>query len=548
MTTPLTSVIDHPIHRKEWLKLKSYFIIASSVCLLLGGYFCLDLAGQFANIEPESMMWYRFTHLNDRPYQYLQYGFILIGALTAACQFVPEMVGKKIRILAHLPISYNEVVLRHVGIGLLLTLWLNGLISAAVIACFHHYYPNEITQFVALDLLLIQCASFSAYLTVSACIIEPKWSSKVLKAGLGTLLTWAFALSSQTHNVLTVTVSICGLAWQTLLVKDSFLSVKTRRIDHPIFKFSLPVVALSLCLFAGFTIKQLYHVDKSQFYLFYSPTLDDFVFQHNGEHHQFRYGTSESSLSKAEFEQSLPFVYWKNLDIQGKLPIQISGRTFDKRAIRASRMSLQYQPNKLRQPPVDLYPLFNPDSRKGSIPFPEQALALLPNQFIVYDAETAQENDELSREINILSQNQKIRFPIRSVWGKTTNMKPFDWGYFIKDDNNDIYHLIRSDHKTSLNKIDLPKDVGNIEFIQVSENRHKKFYGYAISEYSKVYLIQYPDYTLLPLELDKFDYQSMSFQFLSDPLHYLLRYDDGTTYRAVLFDKNYRRLKYFEIK
>ncbi|MEA3544700.1 MAG: DUF4857 domain-containing protein, partial [Thermodesulfobacteriota bacterium] len=66
--------------------------------------------------------------------------------------------------------------------------------------------------------------------------------------------------------------------------------------------------------------------------------------------------------------------------------------------------------------------------------------------------------------------------------------------------------------------------------------------GYAIDTNSQVYLVTYPDYQFVQLELKDFDYRSMKFHLLADPLHYLVRYDDYETYRAALFDKHYNLL------
>ncbi len=121
-------------------------------------------------------------------------------------------------------------------------------------------------------------------------------------------------------------------------------------------------------------------------------------------------------------------------------------------------------------------------------------------------------------------------------------MKPFDWGYFIKDSHGKLFNLRRADNQVHMDQVDIPEDVGDIAYIQVSENRHKQFYGYAISRTSQVYLISYPDYRFIPLALEGFDYHSMSFQLLSDPLYFLVRYNDGTNYTAVRFSKNFEKV------
>lgn len=529
----------NPIYQKEWLKLKRHALALTAAAIVLGCYFWLDLAGQYANIEPESMMWYRFSHLGDKPYHWLIYVFLLVGGIVAACQYVPEANGKRVRILTHLPISLNSVVLRHVVAGIAMILVVNAILTFFVLLAFSHYYPIDILQVAIKDMLFGQLPAIAFYLGGSAVIVESDWRRKSTKLVITALIIFVSIKSEYSRGDL---LSLLAVTWLVFPVKDSFLSVKTRRLESKLFIFSIPLFAAVLVTISGYRIYHQYMIPHSKYYVFYSALLKDFVYQENGDNHTFYYGTSTKKLDKSEFEEALPFVYWKNLDIQGKLPVEVEGNIYDKRQIRNSRMSLQYDPSRLRQPEVKLYPFFNPISHKGSIRFPENAFALKSGRLEVYTAETAEPNQQLAQEVNKIAKELDVAFPVLEVWGKTTNMKPFDWGYFIKDSRGSIFNLSRSDNKVDLKKVIVPEEIGDIAYIQVSENRHKKFYGYAISASSDVYLIGYPDYKFIPLQLDDFDYKTMSFQLLSDPLYYVIRFNDGEKYSAVRFDKQYKKI------
>ncbi|WED24265.1 DUF4857 domain-containing protein [Vibrio sp. JC009] len=527
------------IYIKEWLKLRKYAYALCAAAAILGAYFWFDLSGQYANIEPESMMWYRFSHLGDKPYSWLLYCFVLVGIFVASCQYVPEATGKKVRILTHLPVSLNKIVLQHIAAGVLMILVVNAILSALVILAFYQYYPADIIHTTMKDMLFGQLPAIAIYLGFAAVIIESDWRRKSSKMLISVLIT--FMLLKDRYQFADI-AGILALIWLIMPIIDSFLSVKTRRLESRAYIISIPLVFV---LFTGLTGTRLiyeYAAVHTKYYVFYSPVLNDFVYQENGANHTFFYGTSTDGLKKEQFEEALPFVYWKNLDIQGKLPVEIDGKLYDKSQIRKARMSLQYDPSRLTKPEVTLYPFFNPISHKGSIRFPENMFALKSDRLEVYAAETAKPNTELAAEVNRLADEAEVNFPLKEVWGKTTNMKPFDWGYFVKDSSGNIFNLRRGDNKVSLDAVKVPEEVGDIAYIQVSENRHKKFYGYAISRASKVYLISYPDYQFIPLEMDGFDYKSMSFQFLADPLYYVMRYNDGESYKAVRFSKTYAAL------
>lgn len=537
-------MIVNAIYRKEWFKLKRYAFALMSLAAILGGYFCLDLVGQFASIEPESMMWYRFSHLGDKPYRWLLYGFVLTGGIIAVCQFVPEVMGKRVRILTHLPVSLDKVIVTHVLAGSTFVLIVNGIICLFVVLILNRYYPVDVVQVSVKDMLFGQLPAISLYLGLVAVIVESEWRQKSIKFTVAVLAT--FILLKEQYQLVDIGW-VFLLAWFVFSVKDSFLSIKTRRLENRAYIVSVPVILICLSVVSGLQLYKQYSVSHTKFYLFYSSMLNDFVYQENAPKHTFFYGTLDTKMDRAQFEGSLPFVYWKNLDIQGKLPVLVEGKSYNKAQIRHSRMSLQYDPTRLRKPEVTLYPFFNPISDKGSIRFPENAFSLKSDRIEVYAAETARLNKELTDEVNGLAQNQGVVFPVKEVWGKTTNMKPFDWGYFIKDSSERIFNLNRADNTVHLTPVLLPEEIGHIVYIQVSENRHKKFYGYAISARSKVYLVSYPDYRFIPLEMKGFDYQTMSFQLLSDPLYYVMRYNDGEKYSAVRFSKNFTKIDSVEL-
>lgn len=538
-------MIINAIYRKEWFKLKRYALALMSLAAILGGYFCLDLVGQFANIEPESMMWYRFSHLGDKPYRWLLYGFALTGGIVAVCQFAPEVMGKRVRILTHLPVSLDKVIVTHVLAGSTFILIVNGFICLFVVLIFSRYYPIDIVQVSVKDMLFGQLPAISLYLGLVAVIVESDWRHKSIKFTVAMLAT--FVLLKEQYQLADIGWSLL-LVWFVFSVKDSFLSIKTRRLESRAYTVSVPVILICLSIASCAQLYNQYSVSHTKFYLFYSAILNDFVYQENGPHHTFLYGTLNTEMDKEQFEGALPFVYWKNLDIQGKLPVVVEGKSYNKAQIRQARMSLQYDPTRLRKPEVTLYPFFNPISDKGSIRFPENAFSLKSDRLEVYAAETARRNKELTDDVNRVAENLGVVFPVKEVWGKTTNMKPFDWGYFIKDTSGQIFNLNRADNTVHLTPVFLPEEIGNIVYIQVSENRHKKFYGYAISAKNKVYLISYPDYRFIPLEMEGFDYRTTSFQLLADPLYYVMRYNDGDKYRAVRFSKNYTRIDSAELR
>lgn len=175
------------------------------------------------------------------------------------------------------------------------------------------------------------------------------------------------------------------------------------------------------------------------------------------------------------------------------------------------------------------------------IPFPEEAFFSKKDRFVIYDCESIKENKKLTKEMNKALMEKNFKHPARGIWGKTTNMKPFDWGYFILDDHERLFNIQRGDNRFTVVKIEYPQGI-EIEFIKISENRQKNLYGYMIDKKSNFYLISYKDNNFVKLDLPNFDHKSMKLQLISNPLYYQLRYNDEENYYAAVFDKEYNRL------
>lgn len=533
-------MIHKAIYKKEWLKLRWSIVALSCVAITTAIYFWFNLDFTFKSIEPESMMWYRFAQLEDKPYSHLAPFFLLSALVIAFAQFLPEVIRNRIRILTHLPCQLSTLVAHHLIAGALSLVFINATITIAIVTIIQRYYPKEIVAIAIKDSLFWTLLALALYLGLSAAIIERNVWRKALKLLLPVLLSLLYLKNHYgNHDLLLIAI----IFWFTLPVYDSFLSVKVQRIKSHMYSLSMAMICL-LIIGTGFNrYQQEYRHFFEKYYIFYSPILNDFIYQKNAPGHQFIYGTQTATFDRQSYEQQLPFVYWKNLDIQGKLPFTLADQHYDKQRIKAARFSLQYRPASLNAKEVALYPLFNPISHKGVIPFPEEVFAVKPKGIVVYDCETIGVNRPLTEQINSLFSEENVQFPLGTMWGKITNMKPFDWGYFFKDNAGNLFHLKRQDNTLTVNAVPVPKHVGNIVHIQISENRQQNVYGYAINSQSQVFLIGYPNYQFIALKLEGFDYQSMPFHLICDPLHYLVRYRDEQHYHAALFDKDFKFLK-----
>lgn len=529
------------IIKKEWIKLKRYIYALLFIMIFSIGYFWFNLDFSFSTIEPESMMWYRFAKLGDKPYGSFLYLFIAMGVAISLAQFLPEMIKNRIKILTHLPQKPYIILFLHLAIGLLFVVFLSVLLTTCLSIVIGVYYPSIAIGALFKDSFIYTFLGLVSYLFISAVVIDKKPFIGFIKFILLFLFYMAFFKEQYFwFDIFWIFI----LVFIPFIVLDSFYSIKQQRLEVLHFRIPLFIFVAVLIVGAYLNYKQNYKKDFDRYYIFYSNLYDEFVYQKNFGDHQFEYGIKDKkTFTQKEYESYLPFVYWRNLDIQKKLPVVIGTKEYTKNMIKNSRLSFFYSPEFLKSMDLKLYPLFNPQSNKGMIRFPEQMFSPNANSIAIYSYDEGLDK-KLSDELNALLKNLDLKYPIKNIWGKTTNMKPYDKGYILQDSDGKLFNLKRVDDRFKINKIDSPKE---IRYIGISENKQKKFSGYAIGKDSSFYLLTW-DFKFIKLELEGFNYKTMKLKLISNPINYLVRFDDGEKYNAVVFDKELNSIKSVKMK
>jgi len=525
------------ITKKEWLKLKFYFLGMVFILISSLVYFWFNLDFSFSTIEPESMMWYKFSHLEDKPYFYLSYLFIFFGVTIAFAQFLPERIKNRVRIMAHLPLRLRDTLFSHLLIGIGFIYILVTIYSISLLFILMNYYPVEIIKVAFKDTIAYSFLSIVVYMSISSVILEKNHKIVIFKSVLVFIFMMLF-LKNQ-YQILD-TLWLTFFCFVPFLVLDSFYSVKQQKLNSIFYKISLGLISIVFLylFYLNYTIN--YKKTFNKYYIFYSNVISDFVYQKNFGDHQFEYGVKDKNkFDRLTYESYLPFVYWRNLDIQGKLPLTIKNEVFDKKTIKNSRLGFSYQSKMLEKKEVQLYPLLNPNSKKGMIKFPEEVFSISNSEALIYDFDNGL-NKELSDILTMKLNDSLFQFPALHIWGKSTNMKPYDKGYLVQDSDKSLFNIKRINSEIKVKKIPYPKDI-DLAFIKISENKQKILSGYAIDNKSNFYLLTW-DFKFVKLNLPEFDHRKMKLKLISNPLNYLIRYDNGKDYYSVVFDKSFNKI------
>lgn len=183
------------IFYKEWIKTRWYLLLAFMVTLGFSGYSMLRLS-RVADLKGIAHVWEVMLSRDALFVDLLEYVPLLVGALFALVQFVPEMHRKCLKLTLHLPYPQLQMV------NLML---LYGVLT--LLACFASNYllmfgymqsvlAPELYGRILLSAAPWYMAGIAAYLLISWICLEPTWKRRVLYLVVAILLLRIFFLAS----------------------------------------------------------------------------------------------------------------------------------------------------------------------------------------------------------------------------------------------------------------------------------------------------------------------------------------------------------------
>lgn len=514
------------IFLKEFSRLWIFFAFLLLILAVFFGYFSFELNYKFRAIHPESVIWHGYVFFDNNP-EFMAFIAVALGFVSVALvQFFTQKT--RIKCLLHLPVSSFKILIFHYLFAMIFFVLIWAIFGIWLWILASKFYPIVIVKQIFINWCYFCLSSVLFYLFVSVILVDKNAFRAGILAVMFIILSAVIALYTQSFLLL---VSMLLVA--VLLGFNALLSHKQTSINKAIL-LALYAGILAIILIRGYQIYEQKIADKTQrYYIFYSPSLKEFVFQENLGGHYFAYRSVSGKVFDSEkaYKNELAFNYYMDLKQQGKLPVKIGEEVFSEADITRSRASMSYNPSDALPPKIPLYPLFNPDPKVSAIPFGEDMLYVGEDEFVVFHHDG--EEKDLSKTINEKAKILGVKFPIKGVFGRFTNLKPFDAGLFFKDSNGEFFNIKIYDDKLSFEAVKPFKD---FEYLHINESKNSDFIGLGFKQ-GAVFLFD-KNHQIKRLETDKFDPTKMRLRMSFDPKYLQIRFDDGATYRAYVFDKN----------
>jgi len=203
---------------KEHLKLRWAFYAA----LAVSAGFCvqsfLDIR-QRLGTEHAEMVWYQAIHLQTVFQHQMRHLPLLTGLALAAVQFVPELLGRRMRIALHLPVNREKMLAWCLLVGLGHVLVVFGLAAGLTHLTTTAYFPAEVARSTFLTMTPWYAAGLLGYLGTAAVLLETAWPRRLFLAFIFSVPAF-MTLSGQGYNWVTP-----ALPWLALILCPALLAV-----------------------------------------------------------------------------------------------------------------------------------------------------------------------------------------------------------------------------------------------------------------------------------------------------------------------------------
>ncbi len=297
----------------------------------------------------------------------------------------------------------------------------------------------------------------------------------------------------------------------------------------------------------------LHQADKT--HLLFSPVTKRFIYREKivgiippesyekATDHRPQYAYRDQNgrwYTRVEFEKRLPFIYYKNMELWGLLPLKIDGNSFDKAVIKQERQVWEFNKgedtgNCLTE---SLYPLLESNPGQVRLSFPQDRFRMTRDRMEFVNVHTNRVDEKLSTLFTRALNEKGFAFPVRSVNGKFSILKPFDAGVFMVDNNYNVFHVKRISGVPEVVKTSIDPALKTKQ-IKVSEKKSRAYYGLLLSEAGVLHLISSDNYRVFPLPLKGYDPRNMDVKLVMDPLHVTAIYSDDRTVYGVAMTRDF---------
>lgn len=207
-----------------------------------------------------------------------------------------------------------------------------------------------------------------------------------------------------------------------------------------------------------------------------------------------------NKYTTAQFDSLMPFLNYRQLMADGRLPDSICGTAISPPLLRAATVVFRYAPRERKTLDKGLYILFESMPKRVGLEMPDDVFRLKDGiEFI--DVQTNTVNREKSDLFARVLEKAGYTFPARWAIGNPNPRKPYDEGYFTLDSQGRLYHLKMVNNRPFVKDTRIDKDMDMVWF-SMYEASNKRFYGFLFDPQGGLYILESREGQYVPVKLD----------------------------------------------
>ncbi len=324
------------------------------------------------------------------------------------------------------------------------------------------------------------------------------------------------------------------------------MNIKTRLATLCMYFIAICFFAWILPMF--YQLLFVKSVDKT--HMFYSPVDNNMIFteqllerdlkaeEKSENHHADVVYKNEAGdyFTRNEFEAKIPFIYYRNMELRGLLPLTLHGKSLDRAAIQKERRVFE-MPSRLLDAHVykeQIYPLMDANPGQVALVLPADRIRFTDTQLEFIDSDLNGVDAAQTKAYTKALADKGFHFPAKGIWGNFTTFKPFEGGTFVVDSAGKTFHLVRRNNILEVAVLPFPKDIIPQKMV-IAEAKDRKYLGLVLDTQNRMYLMHQDDFALTHIPTKGYAPQHMDFKLIMDPLFMTAVYSDAKFIHAVAF-------------
>ncbi len=242
-------------------------------------------------------------------------------------------------------------------------------------------------------------------------------------------------------------------------------------------------------------------------------------------------------FTRNEFEAKVPFIYFRNMELRGKLPLQLHGKSFDRKSIEKERRVLEMPSRNLDNNNYKeaIYPLLDANPGQVALILPADRIRFAGDELQMIDSDKNAVDREQTIKYTAALKDKGFTFPALGVWGNFSTFKPYEAGVFIRDSAGKTFHLLRKNNVPEVTQVDWDADVVPQKII-LAEAKDRKYLGLVLDTKQRMYILHQDKFALTQIPMEKYIPEIMDFKVIMDPLFITAVFSDDTHITAIAFN------------